>query len=741
MPVRQTGSSLLRIRDVLIIFFSLSGLAAALRTLFFRIDTINMLTYKINLAPDCFPVWWCLLCGMPALLLLNRSLLSDSVIRKTASSVMPFLAGFFLPHDRFIFFPVFFIMLGWGIARSVRASCGCFCWKYLKSESSRQILVYKIILGVGYVLMTGWGYFLQLKSSKNLYINYWDWGVYVESYLRLASGTACWKEWFSTGLHWNPLVNVISAGFVWLFPYEEAFFLFNSILIYSVIPLLWQFGRALQLKPFHCFCLALAAAFCPVYGNLSLCVYYGFHPIYYCIPLLLLFFIFRETGNRTGMVLCLAATLLVKETMMIFWFGYGIWRLCRRRWLSGTLFAVGGLAGFGVLSIWVIPWLADWNVYPQASFLYSTLGNSMAELIMSPFLRPAAFWNVCFQWQNFAFLATLLIPFFFCIWLFPDMMIALLPLLAGICLRSSPEVKNIALWYGLEATTMLAALTVINCNRIRMGEKSVWTRIVFWRQHGECSRNLQLTSLLIAVLAVNIAAHYCFAMTLWGKYNFRPVMNMPDGSEIVMAIREKLPPRARVLATERLRNHFMYQHPTVDFGSPRKVGDYLVLALHDRSIDTAEKLEKIRREIASDPKIIPVDSFNLSNRFIVVFAVSDGKVTSAIPRLRQISASEFAKIGVPFPNKNSDIRIRYLFQNDRHIFLIRLEKTLDYDFDFVYSVSGPWGRIRKSCVFGWGLYPAYSCPAGTLFIVEQNAPQAASVNCFCLERPASRLVR
>lgn len=741
MQIRQTGSFLLRIRDILIVFFSLSGLAAALRTLLFRIDSINMLTYKITPGPDCFPIWWCFLCGVPALILLNRSMLSDSAIRKSASAVMPFLAGYFLPYDQFIFFPVFLVILGWGIARSVRASCGGFCRKYLRSESAGQILVYKIILCFVYVLMVGWGYYLQVKSSKNLYINYWDWGVYVESYLRLANGSAGWKEWFSTGLHWNPLVNVISAGFVWLFPFEDAFFLFNSILIYSVIPLLWLFGRQVQLKPFHCFCLALAVAFCPVYGNLSLCVYYGFHPIYYCIPLLLLYFIFREKKNWVGMALCLTGTLLVKETMMIFWFGYGIWLLCRRRWLAGTLFAVGGLAGFGILSCWVIPCLSEWCVYPQSSFLYPTLGNSMTELILSPFIRPAAFWNVCLQWQNFAFLATLLIPFFFCIWLFPDMMIALLPLLAGICLRSSPEVKTIALWYGLEATTLLAALAVINCGRIRMWEKSVWTRIVFWRQRGGSSRNLQLTSLLVAVLAVNIAAHYCFALTLWGKYNFRPVMNMPDGSEVIMAIREKLPPRARVLATERLRNHFMYQHPTADFSSPRKIGDYLVLALHDRSIDTAEKLEKIRREIASDLKIIPIDSFNLSNRFIVVFTVTDGKVSSPIPKLRQISASEFAKIGMPFPNQNRDIRIRYLFQNDRHVFLIRLEKTPDYDFDFVYSISGPWGGIRKSCVFGWGLYPAYSCPSGSLFIVEQNAPRAASVNCFCLERKASRPVR
>lgn len=439
------------------------------------------------------------------------------------------------------------------------------------------------------------------------------------------------------------------------------------------------------------------------------------------------------------MAVCLTATLLLKETMMIFWFGYGIWLFCRRKWLSGVLFAAGGLAGFLILSNVVLPKLVNHDVYPL-TFLFSSLGKTPLEVLKSPAANPEAFWSVFFQWQNFAFLAALLVPFFFCIWLFPDMMIVLIPLLAGILLRA-PEMKNIALWYALETTVVLTALAVINCGRIHQGEKSLWTRIIFWLQRPCCSRNLMLTSLTAAVLVVNIAAHYCFALSAWGKYSFRPVMNMPDGSEVIATIRGKLPPHVRVLASERLRNHFMYEHPTADFSRSRTAGDYLVLALHDRSIDTAEKLENVRRQIAFDSKVIPMDSFNLSGRHIVMFKVTDGKESSPIPKLRQIPASEFAQIGVPFPIRSADFKIRYLFQNDRHVFLIRLEKTLDYDFDFVYQLSGPWGKIRNTQVFGWGLYPAYACPAGTLFIVEHNAPKAASVNCFCLERKASRVKR
>ena len=116
----KNNSMFLALRDIVIVFFSLSGLAASLRTLFFRIESLNMLTYKINTAPECFPVWWCFLCGLPALIFLNRSVFSGSVVRKAAFAVMPFLAGFFLPHDNYVFFPVFLVMLGWGTARTVR---------------------------------------------------------------------------------------------------------------------------------------------------------------------------------------------------------------------------------------------------------------------------------------------------------------------------------------------------------------------------------------------------------------------------------------------------------------------------------------------------------------------------------------------------------------------------------------------------------------------------------------------
>ena len=722
-----------------LLFASFAGLAAGFRGFLFQILAVDMLSYQIFSDADCFPVFWCLAAGLPALLFLNPAY-GDKAGRKAALAALPFILGFVLPRNSFFFFPCFLVMLGWGVFRLVRVFGGPGLRKYplLTGESGNRLFLWMVL--IAYALLSGWGYYMQSQAARVLFICYSDWGTYVESYLRLTTEAASWKDWLSTGSHWNPLVNVLMAGFVRLFPYQEALFLFNSMLIYSAVPLIWIFCRKNGMLPFHAFCFAMAAAFSPVYGNLSLCLLYGFHPIYFTIPLLLLFFLFREKGNRIGMAVCLAATLLVKETMMVFWFGYGVWLLFRRKWLLGGLLAGGCLAGFYVLSSVVLPWLVNANEYPL-TFLYSSLGNTPQEVAKSFFTKPEIFWGIALQWQNFAYLAVLLTPCFFCVWLYPGMMIAVLPLLAGICLRGSPEIKSIVLQYGTETTTVLLALSVINFNRIRRGENSLWCRILLYGLPWKGPRILLLNAFAVTVLLVSLLAHYCFAQTLWGKYSFRHIANMPDQTAVIRGIKEKLTPRSRVLASERLRNHFMYEHPTADYSRPRKAGDFLVMALHDYLMDSPEKLESTRRAIAADPKVIPVFSIGSANKHFVVFQVTDGSKISPVPPPSVIPAQDFARIGIPIPCGSPDFETRYFYRSSRHFFLIRLVRVPDYDVDFCFELSGDWGKQMRIIPFGWGLYPAYSCPAGTVFIVEQEAPPAKDVRCFCAERKGSRITR
>lgn len=723
-----------------LMFICLTGLALALRLYLFKITAVNMLWYQVALNPKCFPVLWCIAAGLPALLFLSP-LYSESVLKKAALSMLPFVLGFILPENYF-FYPGFLVMLGWGVLRMLRISGSSMLRKYRVLQNDDGLVIFPCILLVVYSLAVWWGYFMQCQAAKTLYICYSDWGTYTESYLRLAHGNSSWKDWLSTGSHWNPLVNLFMALFVKLFPFQEALFLFNSMLIYSSVPLMWIFGRKTGMNPFHAFCFSMAAAFCPVFGNLSLCLFYGFHPIYFSIPLLILFFLFREKQNRWGMVICLIATLLIKETMMIFWFGYGIWLLFRKKWVAGTVLACGGLVGFWLLSSLILPYLVNVDEYPL-TFLYSSLGNSPLEVAQSPFTKPAVFWKICFQWQNFAFLITLLVPCFFCIWLYPDMLIALMPLLAGVCLRGSPEIKSIVLQYGTETATVLLVLAAVNFNQLREQGVNVMGRFLFiGLNRRKCPRSILLNAFAVTLFMTSGIAHYCFAQSNWGKYSFFAVANMPDMMPAVKRIKENLPPGVRVLASERLRNHFMYDHPTGNFSSVRKTGDYIVLALNDRLMDSAEQLESIRRQIAFDSKIIPIVSASVENRNFAVFKVSDGSEKSPVPQLQTVSMADFARIGSLIPDNDPYFDVRYLHNGRAHVFLVRVMKVPDFDVDLMMELEFANGEKNAfSDPFGWGLYPAYSCPAGTVFIVEKPGPPAARIQVFCAERKASRFKR
>ena len=719
-----------------LIFVCLVGLAVALRLYLFKITGVNMLLYQVYLDPDCLPVQWCAAAGLPALLFLSP-LYSENVLKKAALSLLPFLAGFVLPQNYF-FYPCFLVMLGWGVLRMLRVSGAAVFRKYPSLNKDGGLVVFPWVLLTVYALLVWWGYYMQCQAAKTMYICYSDWGTYVESYLRLAREDTTWKDWLSTGAHWNPLVNVVMALFVKIFPFQEALFLFNSMLIYSAVPLMWIFCLKTGMKPFHAFCFAMAAAFCPVYGNLSLCLFYGFHPIYFAIPLLILFFLFREKKNFCGMAVCLVATLLVKETMMVFWFGYGVWLLFRKKWLAGSILACGGLAGFWLLSSVVLPYLVNSSEYPL-TFLYSSLGNTPLEVAQAPFTKASAFWKICFQWQNFAFMATLLVPCFFCIWLAPDMLIALMPLLAGICLRGSPEIKSIVLQYGTETATVLLVMAAVNFNRLRMQGDNMMCRLLLFGVNGrKCPRIILLNAFAVTLFMTSGIAHYCFAQSVWGKYSFSHVVNLADVTPAILKIKEKLPPKVRILASERLRNHFMYDHPTGKFTVDRKPGDHIVLAMNDRLMDSPELLESVRRQIAGDPKIIPVVSASAGNQPFVVFKVTDGMEKSQVPPLHTVSDNEFIKIGIPIPVVDPCFKIRYLHRNDLHVFLVRIEKTPDYDVDlFVKMKSSSGENTIFSEPFGRGLYPAYSCPAGTVFIMEKAGAPASEIQFVCVERKGS----
>ena len=718
---------------IALLFLSLAGAGFGVWLFLCRISSVSMVSYKVMTNGSCPSFAWFLLAGLPALLFFRADL--RGIRKKAALAALPFLLFFLLPDDNFLSFPVSLLTLGWGAFRLIR-TFGCRTLRQypILTEDRGGTVFFALAMAVA-AGMIFWSFHMQLQAYRSLYFCYADWGLYFESYLRMASGDASWKEWLSSGSHWNPLPNAVMGLFVKLFPKPEAFFLFNSLIIYSAVPLTWILCRRSGLLPFRSFCFTMAAAFSPVYGNLSLCLYYGYHPVYFAIPFLLLFFIFREKGSRTGMILCMAATMMIKETVMIFWIGYGLWLLLSQPgWknrIAGALLIAVSLTGFILLSSKVLPALVDTTVYPL-TFLYSELGDTPLAVLHSPFTRPETFWKICFQWQNFAYLSALLTPCFFCLWLRPDMLIILIPLLAGVCLRPSPDVKNIMLQYSTEAATVLLTASILGFSRLRRGKNTFWTDLLLTGSRGKIvSKRLLLTDLAVVSLLVSLMAYYCFAQNAFGKNSFREISVLMDQSDAVRSVRRDLTPGARVLASERIRAHLIDGHVTASLVDNARPGDFIVMLSHEKTMDDPQMLERLRQIFAADPHVIPVDSVRTQGGgCIMIFRRIDGPGGPAgVPRPPVVSADAFKSAGTPIRSDLPEFEVRHLFRDRRHIFSIRLTKVPDFDADVLITLKGAWGTVEEQQPFAMGLFPAYSCQEGSVFTVTLEAPRESEASC------------
>ena len=110
------------------------------------------------------------------------------------------------------------------------------------------------------------------------------------------------------------------------------------------------------------------------------------------------------------MVLCIALSLLIQETVAVFWAGWGLFLIVgEKKYRKGLLLFLAMAAWFAFLACVLQPWAAGDAVYGQ-NFHYAALGATPLEAALSPFLRPGAFWGSLFSSRGLFFAAVLLTP-------------------------------------------------------------------------------------------------------------------------------------------------------------------------------------------------------------------------------------------------------------------------------------------------------------------------------------------
>lgn len=741
----RSGKSLLYASPVvrfwmffIIAALSLVGLFAGLRNFISVISMTNLLSYQVEVEQNPIPEY---LAIMPVFLLLPLFFAEDRErkLRRLAQVLSPLLLLYpllWFAWDNFFFLPLSLILFGWSAFRACSMFSGVLYWKWARGRHFHSAWI-PVLVGMLYVVGIFWGFSMQAQAYRSMFLLYSDWGTYADGYLNLLkTGGPAWWNWLSTGAHWNPFVNLVMTGAMWIYPRAETVFAMNSIVIYSAVPLSYVLGRAGGLSRGISLFFAVAAFLNPSYSHMNLTLFYGFHPVNFIIPLLLLFFLFREKNSRLGMGIVFCLTLMVQETMMIFWVGYGLYLLVRREWRIGLALILFSSLGFVFLSSWVLPRICGTNVYPL-SFLFDTLGRTPAEIALSPIHKASVFWSTFFQWQNFAFLLTLMIPFFFCLWVSPSMMIAMVPLLAGIFMRSSIEVKSIMFQYGVETTTLFLALALLNVCRTMRKEPSRLPSLLNVGMKKYPSKTLALA--LCAATAVTVlGAYQCFAMTKFiGKCTLDNLFPESDVTDLIREMKEIIPPGSRILSTERLRAHFMFDFPTDRFTASRRPGDILILNFYDVMMNDRKTLERVRREIAFDKRVVPLMTCLKNDQQFIVCRVMDSVNVSMIRKLPVVEFAEFDSLGVPIPETDPHFAGRYVNMNGKYLFRWQIRKTPEYDVDIKVFLECSHGTVLHRQAFGFGLFPAYSLEPGSVFQFEVNLPGVRNIQVEVVKLPFS----
>lgn len=725
----------LNISHLLSLMLCGSALTVNIHRLVMRIQIIDMTNYQVYACEQSFPAWSFIGGTFIPLLLLLGFIRENFTVRSARISkvFMPLLLlwplNVFCP---FKYFSILFSILIIGVV-VFRLKCAWNIPLKFRCRISGWLAVLMVMMF--YSVAVAWSFYIQSKAYHSFFLLFGDWGQYARSYLNLAFGSSVtfWNYLTSAG-HWNPAINLIMSGMIKLFPSAKTIFMINSLLIYSVIPLCYILSRVKHLPRSVSLIFSLIVCFNPVISNQCLSLFYGFHPINFIIPTLLLFFIFSVRKNRCGMIIFFIFSILIQETVLAFWAGYGLWLMIRRQWMKGVGLFLFSVFMFTIISHWILPHSFASGQYTQM-FHYKNLGDTPLDVVLSPFLRPLAFYHAVFQFNNFAFIMTLILPLFILLLSYPVPLIVILPLLAGVCLQGSPEVKTVVLQYGLEITVFMFALAIYNAKKILSGKKTLLVQILNWGCGRDISSKVFFQSSLCTTLFLVMTTYYFLGLTpIAGKYNSVKITSRPDFTKTFNYIKQFIPAGSRVITSNELQTHFMFDYQTLPWAHKLETDDVIVLDLH-HSFDQKADLEKLRAMLAANARVHPITSINWYYKQIVVFKVSPPEIPqSKLPFMTFLTHGQLAASGTLLPLSDTNFSAAGRADGKNTVILFRLNRKIDYDVDFHINING----VKYLTSFGRGLVPAYSMDEGATFIFELPIPVVENINVQIIRRPESK---
>lgn len=587
-----------------------------------------------------------------------------------------------------------------------------------------------IIVAAVSALLVCYYTWLQLVARDVLYLDYHDWGVY----LNIIDNTLRGKWFYSDeagrsflGIHFIPGVILLLSPYVWLFRSEEAFFLLNSLLIFSGGIFIYLFARRMKINSGAALVLAIAVLFYSSLSNMIMTIFYGFHDIYTIFPLLFLFcWLWEEKRYKLATVIFLIS-LTIKETVPIFWLGMSviIFITGQRKW--GTFFFLFSLAYLLIVIKLVMPLMAFQDEYEYAS-RFINLGGSMTSVLLSPFLKPIAVFHAFFRPCNFYFFSMLLLPLGLLALCRPLLLLPGMVMLGAVCLQETDQLQNIGIHYQTEFVALNFVAAVLAFRDIEQGKIFILHR---WLLCGFSDRRSLLnrsTAALSGILVFTFLCNYFFGFIPYGKNDVLKITTSPATGPEIKAVMEKLiPPRASITSVLHCRfaGYFVLRNKVTFFDNKLvPPGEYVMLDLDDPlSMNYADAA---RKNFLLDPNYGII--FNGSIRYRHVMLFGRGKNIPLKSPMQKMTESQWQDCGESIETNNPafSMRCKDELKNGKVSLqcAVRVERKVGADVNINFKVRTTTGIEYASEIFGNGIFPADFATPGDVysFSVQLNTP-------------------
>ncbi len=339
------------------------------------------------------------------------------------------------------------------------------------------------------------------------------------------------------GDHFNPVLALISPLY-WIFPGPEILFFLQSFAVTLSAVAVFRFTRRkLGRKPAYFWTVAYT-----LFWGIQRAMACDFHPDLLALPLTAFAVDFIDSEDWTPAFLCLALLLTVKEDSGILIFFFGVYLMILRRWKPGIICLGLGAAGFYLLALVLVPYLAGSAGYPH--WAYTELGSSPGEGLRAALHDPFLVFKVAFS--NSEKITTLVCGYMACslmIFLSP-LFVLTLPLYAERMLSNFEHHYSMAYYYS-------AAIAPI----IYMGGVDGLYRLSqFLKSPARARKTILAVSLGTLILNAAVTPIFPLRDLLRVKfYRFKPEEIM--GPRVLALI----PPEASVMAQDTIAAHLAHR--------------------------------------------------------------------------------------------------------------------------------------------------------------------------------------